>query len=261
MNNSDSFRDRILRYAKEKYGTLPEYLWMRYPDYAVLRHADNKKWYCIIMDLPKKKLGLPDDGRSDVLNVKLPDPLMRDLLIKKDGYFRGYHFAGESWVSILLDSTVPLEEILIWLDRSFAVTASKQGQRETRQPKEWIVPANPKYYDVERAFRSSDEVDWKQGKGIRSGDTVYMYVAAPVSAILYKCTVTETDIPYAFRSENLTIDALMKLKLEKEYDKNLFTFQLLSKEYGISAVRGPRSVPLHLSKALKEQGKDTKGRS
>lgn len=67
-----------------------------------------------------------------------------------------------------------------------------------RPPKEWIIPANPKYYDIQAAFRTSKEIDWKQGKGIKVGDTVYMYVAAPVSAILYKCRVTRTDIPFRF---------------------------------------------------------------
>ncbi len=35
-----------------------------------------------------------------------------------------------------------------------------------------------------------------------------MYVGAPVSAILYKCKVAETDIPYDYRDGNLTIKAL-----------------------------------------------------
>ena len=46
-------------------------------------------------------------------------------------------------------------------------------------------------------FDASDEIDWKQGAGIIKGDTVYMYVGAPVSAILYKCKVTEVDIPHS----------------------------------------------------------------
>ena len=33
-----------------------------------------------------------------------------------------------------------------------------------RPPKEWIIPANPKYYDIQAAFRTSKEIDWKQGK-------------------------------------------------------------------------------------------------
>lgn len=97
-----------------------------------------------------------------------------------------------------------------------------------------------------------DEIDWKQGKGIRTGDTVYLYAAAPVSAILYKCRVTETDIPFEYRDGNLTLTTLMKVKLKKRYRKDKFTYEILKEQYGISAIRGPRGIPYSLSEALKK---------
>ena len=78
-----------------------------------------------------------------------------------------------------------------------------------------------------------------------------MYVGAPVSAILYKCKVTETDIPYQFQREGLTIRSLMKIRLLKRYDPSRFTFDVLNEQYRIFAVRGPRGVPEDLSKDLK----------
>lgn len=77
-----------------------------------------------------------------------------------------------------------------------------------------------------------------------------MYVASPVSAILYKCKVMETDIPYKYADENLTISALMKIKLLKRYKPEKFTFDILKDEYGIYAIRGPRGIPNSLSAAL-----------
>ena len=46
-----------------------------------------------------------------------------------------------------------------------------------------------------------------------------MYVGAPVSAILYKCKVTETDIPYRYSDENLTIKGTgsMRYAVREEY--------------------------------------------
>ena len=79
-----------------------------------------------------------------------------------------------------------------------------------------------------------------------------MYVGAPVSAVLYKCKVTETNIPYQYQDENLTITALMKIQLLKRYTPEQFTFEVLKSEYGIFAVRGPRGVPNSLSEALKK---------
>ena len=73
---------------------------------------------------------------------------------------------------------------------------------------------------------------------------------APVSAILYKCKVLETDIPYEYQDRNLVLKALMKISLMKRYDPEAFTFDVLKEDYGIYAVRGPRGVPYSLSQKL-----------
>ena len=44
------------------------------------------------------------------------------------GYFYGYHMRRGSWVSILLDGTVSLEEVCRWVDESYAVTAPRRGR-------------------------------------------------------------------------------------------------------------------------------------
>ena len=249
----NSLRNEVFSYIKKKYDADPEYLWHRYPGYAVFRHSDNDKWFCIIMDVSARKLGLPEQELKDIINVKLSDPILTGYLIQQKGYFRGYHIARGNWVSILLDGTVPMDEICRWLDESYINTASKAKKQKLRPPKEWIIPANPKYYDVQAAFKMSKEIDWKQGKGIKTGDTVFMYVAAPVSAVLYKCKVTETDIPYYFDDGNVHMKSLMKIRLLKEYEPDRFTFERLGRDYGIYAVRGPRGIPDSLSEALNAQ--------
>ena len=203
------------------------------------------------MDISRAKLGLNGDELVDVLNVKLDSPLLVDLLTREEGYFPGYHISRGNWVSILLDGSVPLDEVCAWIDRSWQVTASTKTKQAARPPKEWLIPSNPKYFDIVHAFDDKDEINWKQGAGIKKGDTVYMYVGAPVSAILYKCRVTETDIPYRFRREGLTIKSLMKIRLLKRYDPDRFTFAVLNEQYHIFAVRGPRGVPEDLSEDLR----------
>lgn len=47
--------------------------------------------------------------------------------------------------NILLDGTVPMDEICGWIDMSYEETASKVVKQEIRPPKEWIIPSNPKY--------------------------------------------------------------------------------------------------------------------
>ncbi len=253
MSRKLTVREKVYGYVKRKYGSEPEYLWSRFPDYAVFRHEDNRKWYGIIMVVLRRNLGLPGEGRVDILNVKLNDLLLADLLVQQAGYFRGYHISRGNWISILLDGSVPMKEIQGLIDISFRTTASAEKRQQIRPPKEWLVPANPKYFDIEHAFDEKDEIDWKQGNGIRVGDTVFMYVAAPVSSILYQCSVTDTDIPFEYSDKNLSMTALMTLRLLRRYQPDQFTFERLRSEYGIFAVRGPRSVPFSLSTALKKQ--------
>ena len=58
----------------------------------------------------------------------------------------------------------------------------------------WIIPCNPKYYDVKRAFNHLRCLDWKQSNKVEIGDTVYIYVGKPVKAILYKCKVNKVNL-------------------------------------------------------------------
>ena len=247
-----SFRDAVLFYVKKKYKTEADYPWKGDRENAVLRHEDNRKWYGLVMEVERSKLGLHGDGKSCVINVKTEDAMLHDILLRQEGYFPGYHMNKEKWITILLDGTVPFEEVCGMIDASFLTTASRKKKQKSRPPKEWIIPANPKYYDIVHAFDQADIIEWKQGSGIRTGDTVFMYVAAPVSAILYQCKVTETDIPYHYQDGKLAINALMKIQLKKRYSGEKFTFEVLKSEYGIFAVRGPRGIPNSLSAALRK---------
>lgn len=246
------FRGQLFDYVKKKYKADPEYLWKRSPDCALFRHTDNEKWFGLVLNIKKRNLGMDGDDIVDILNVKFPDPLLVDMLTQQPGYFWNHHISRGNWVSILLDGSVPFDDICRWLEESYLVTASKEKKQKPLPPKEWIVPANPKYYDIGQAFENADEIDWKQGTGIKKGDIVFIYVAAPVSAILYKCEVTETDILYQNNDKKIQIRAMMKIKLLKRYNPTGFTFERRKDEYGIFAVRSPRSVLNSLSEALKK---------
>ena len=243
-------RQGVFEYIKKKYKVLPEYPWRRYDQNAVFRHSDNKKWFALVMDVQREKLGLSGAGIVDVINLKIDDMFFRDMIIREAGIMPAYHMNKMHWITVLLDGTVPEERVRELIGMSFLATASARKKEKIRPPKEWIIPSNPKYYDIVHAFDDTDIIDWKQGAGIKKGDTVFLYVGAPVSAILYKCRVTETNIPYQYQDRNLTITALMKIRLLKRYDPDEFTFDVLRSEYGIFAVRGPRGIPNSLSEAL-----------
>ena len=115
--------------------------------------------------------------------------------------------------------------------------------------KEWIIPSNPKYFDIVGHFKKYKTSTWKQSSDINVGDIIYMYVGSPYSAILYKCIATEVNIPYEYKDSNIKMSRIMKIKLIKEYDKKKYTLNKI-KKYGVTAVRGPRFMPKELSEIM-----------
>ena len=115
--------------------------------------------------------------------------------------------------------------------------------------KDWIIPANPKYYDVVSAFEESSVITWKQSSDIHVGDTIYMYVAAPYSSIMYKCRATEVDIPRQYSDNNLTVKTAMTIELLEKYRPGTWPFDRI-KQLGVRAVRGPRNMPKELKREM-----------
>jgi predicted DNA-binding protein (MmcQ/YjbR family) len=230
--------NRITKLINEKYNVSPEFLWNFVPDYGVFRNVRSKKWFGIVMNLDKSKIIPNKTGEVEVLNLKLDENVTKAL--KLNGVYSPYHSNKKNWVSIILDNTLSDEKIMELVDLSYDISNIKG---------EWIIPANPKYYDIINAFNETDTIIWKQSNNIWAGDIVYFYVAAPISAILYKCEVLEVDIPYKYSDKNVSMKKVMKIKLLKRYEQDIFTFEKL-KKYGIKAIRGPRGLTDELSKDL-----------
>ena len=110
-------REEIFEYVKKQYGTIPEYLWSSSPDSAVLRYH-NGKWYAVIMNVERSKLGLDGDDTVEIIDVKC-DPEMTGMIIQTYGFLPGYHMNKQHWITILLDGTVGESKILDFLDMSY----------------------------------------------------------------------------------------------------------------------------------------------
>lgn len=74
---------------------------------------------------PRKAFGLEGEGSAEIVSLKLRDPLLADMLTQRPGYLRGYPSGKWNWVSIVLDGSVPIEEICRLLDESYAATKGK----------------------------------------------------------------------------------------------------------------------------------------
>lgn len=55
--------------------------------------------------------------------------------------------------------------------------------------KKWLFPCNLFKYDILGSFLKNGFVDYGTNLNVLEGDTVYIYIGAPYSAILLKCRV------------------------------------------------------------------------
>ena len=124
-------RDKIAKYLMKKYGTEPEYLWKRYPRFAVFRHDDNRKWYAVIMNVTPDKIGAMGCDEIDIIDVKIDDLMLRDILLQQEGYYPGYHMNKGNWITIVLDGTVAFDEVCRMIDASYEITASAKKSRSS----------------------------------------------------------------------------------------------------------------------------------
>ena len=226
--------NRMANFIIEKYKVYPEFLWDKYPGYGIFRNSRSNKWFGIILNVDKSKIIHNLTGEIEIINLKLDDKVLD--YINHDGVYPAYHMNKNAWVSVTLDDTLTDEEVMEMVDISYEL-ANLSGS--------WIIPANPKYYDVIQAFSMSDIITWHQDIKAMEGDFVYIYLTKPYQAILFECKVIEANIP----GVNQTFS--MKLKLLKKYDEDEFPIRKLEK-YGVKAVRSARSIPKVLAEELKK---------
>lgn len=122
-------RNTLEQYILETYSAEAEYPWVKYPNFAVFRHANNKKWFALIMDVSKKKLGLQEEGCLSVVNLKC-DRILVGSLREQPGFFPAYHMDKENWITVALDNRVPDETIQMLLDMSFEATVGQKKKRK-----------------------------------------------------------------------------------------------------------------------------------
>nr|WP_191990466.1 MmcQ/YjbR family DNA-binding protein [Ligilactobacillus salivarius] len=113
-------RKELFAYVAEHHQVNPEYLWKKNPNYAVLRHHHNRKWYAIVMDVEAEKLGLKGTQLEEIINLKL-EPELIEILQQSEGYLPAYHMNKQHWISVQLKKVAP-EQILKLLEMSYKFT-------------------------------------------------------------------------------------------------------------------------------------------
>lgn len=118
-------RQDIIDYIQDELDISEEHLWMTFPDYIVFRNRKNKKWFAIIMDIEKSRLGLDGDGKVDVIDLKC-DPILIGSLLHNKGYLPAYHMSKKSWITVLLDGSVSEDELKDLIHLSYEMIDNKR---------------------------------------------------------------------------------------------------------------------------------------
>ena len=107
---------KIVEYIKNKYGDELEFLWPKFPTDGIWRRKDNNKWYALIMELSRRKLGFDSDEVIEIMDLRI-EPENMSKLVDKERFFEGYHMNKKHWFTICLDGT--LDEIYQYIDNSY----------------------------------------------------------------------------------------------------------------------------------------------
>ena len=103
------------------YNSDSEHLFAKYPNFLVFRHTGNRKWFAVIMDIPRKNLGLSGEGQTQVVNLKCDTRLIGSFR-EEPGIFPGWHMNKAHWLSVALDGTVANEQIKFLVDMRYELT-------------------------------------------------------------------------------------------------------------------------------------------
>ena len=126
-------KERITEYIQELFSAEAEHLWAKYPEDSIFRHPASKKWFGLIMTIPRNRLGLDGDSSVDILDIKC-SPLMIGSLLAEPGFFPAYHMNKDSWITVLLDGTVPDEKLYPLLELSYdAVAPGRRGKNADKR--------------------------------------------------------------------------------------------------------------------------------
>ena len=122
-------KQEFLEYCLNTYGSSPDYPFDEDFETAVLRHADTRKWYAIVMRVSRRKFGFDSDEVVDVVNLKLPTEMFGSFSAA-DGVYSAYHMNKLHWISVLLPEA-PDDVVQFLVNVSFEATKDKRKYKKS----------------------------------------------------------------------------------------------------------------------------------
>jgi len=75
----------LREFVRETYGDELEFLWTQFPDNAVWRRKDNRKWYGAILTVEGRKLGLESERIEEIVDLRM-DPKEAEEILSRANY-------------------------------------------------------------------------------------------------------------------------------------------------------------------------------
>ncbi|MBR6498764.1 MAG: MmcQ/YjbR family DNA-binding protein [Clostridia bacterium] len=114
---------QLVKHISDTYGVEPDRPFPMDGTSCVFRHADNRKWFALTMNVTYRTIGIARDGRVDILNVKC-DPILIGSVRGRPGFRPAYHMNKDKWLTVLLDGSAAKSEIEALLAMSYDLTRS-----------------------------------------------------------------------------------------------------------------------------------------
>lgn len=112
----ENIKDKLDKYIYEKYQIKPIYPW----DDENYVYKLNDKWFCLVMNVKYKSLGILKEGKVDIINVKLNEQEIEELIDNK--YFlKAYHMNKKYWITIILSTKVDFNLITKYVNESYNI--------------------------------------------------------------------------------------------------------------------------------------------
>ena len=118
-------RSELQSYMESGYAAVGEQLFSGSPSTAVFRHQSNRKWFAVIMEIPRAKLDLTADGNICVVNLKC-DPRLIGSFRLEQGIYPAYHMSKAHWLTVALDGCVEDEKLKFLTEMSYDLTKGRK---------------------------------------------------------------------------------------------------------------------------------------
>lgn len=111
---------KIIDYLKQNYDANLEFLWKKFPEYAIVRRSDNNKWYALLMVVDASKIGSKLDKKIEILDLRIEKDQIEKIIDNQE-FFPGYHMNKKSWYTIYLNNSLSDKELFERIDESYTL--------------------------------------------------------------------------------------------------------------------------------------------